>query len=817
MIWTYAKTSGNTWANHANDSHSFDGSFYMQVGSDENGTSGAGLYQIIAGVAGYSYSLSVESAVQNWWWPQGEMRVAFLDASSNVLSKSVSSVTAGITSYDTGLPWRAYTMSAISPPGTAFVKVELASQSGSGTVFFDNVILTNAPSTVTVLPPTRILPLGDSITWGQPVPGGYRLPLYQLLTSAGFNVDFVGNVTANGASGLPDSDHEGHQSYLINDIISNFPSWISTVSDPDIILLLIGTNDYGFNFDTANAINRLDQLISLIVATRPNAKVVVANVTLRTDDPNRNNLIQTTFNAYVPGVVANHAARGQQVYFVDMRSALQASDLSDGLHPNQSGYNKMAAQWFNVVTNLFSPLGSFDVPAIVQVAGGANYSSVLVTFNKPVSASATNLVNYSLNGGLAILNATLDPVRQRTVTLTTSQQTPGHLYTLTVNNVMDVTANQLTIGPGTTATFRSVPPNTIAPVISNIFPNGAALFQVTNALGFTVSSSNGIATGDIGMALDGVNLSGLSFSGSSANWNVSYTNLATNRVYVASITTTDIYGNTSTATVNFDTFQQNCYSWEAEDYDYNGGHYFDNPQVGSYANLGATAGVDLNDVNLNGTYVYRPSGMATEIAADLPRGQFSGKNDYNIGFFSLGEWVNYTRHYPAGTYNVWGRFAAGGGNTKCYLDQVISGFGTANQSTNFLGTFNITNSSWSSFKWASLRDNNGNLVKLALNGAEITLRLARPDPSTGLSDVNVNFLILVPDESLVPITASDRGGEIGLSFPTQTGCNYQVLYKNNLNDTLWTPLGSSITGNGAFQTINDTKGAITRFYRVQIQ
>src|SRR5437867_2970410 len=32
----------------------------------------------------------------------------------------------------------------------------------------------------------RIEPLGDSITYGQGAAGGYRLPLYQLLTNAGY-------------------------------------------------------------------------------------------------------------------------------------------------------------------------------------------------------------------------------------------------------------------------------------------------------------------------------------------------------------------------------------------------------------------------------------------------------------------------------------------------------------------------------------------------------------------------------------------------------------------------------------------------------
>jgi len=34
----------------------------------------------------------------------------------------------------------------------------------------------------------RVLPIGDSITLGLSVPGGYRAPLYQLLTNAGYTV-----------------------------------------------------------------------------------------------------------------------------------------------------------------------------------------------------------------------------------------------------------------------------------------------------------------------------------------------------------------------------------------------------------------------------------------------------------------------------------------------------------------------------------------------------------------------------------------------------------------------------------------------------
>src|SRR6185503_15255025 len=44
----------------------------------------------------------------------------------------------------------------------------------------------------TILPTLRVLPLGDSITFGAGAGGGYRAPLYQLLTNAGYSVDFIG-------------------------------------------------------------------------------------------------------------------------------------------------------------------------------------------------------------------------------------------------------------------------------------------------------------------------------------------------------------------------------------------------------------------------------------------------------------------------------------------------------------------------------------------------------------------------------------------------------------------------------------------------
>ena len=242
--------------------------------------------------------------------------------------------------------------------------------------------------------PIKILPLGDSITYGQGASGGYRAPLYQALTAAHYNVNFVGSQNNNPTVWLPQANHEGHSGYRIDQIASSFLGWVNSVSSPDIILLLIGTNDYGQNYDTANAANRLDQLIQLIATNQPHAKLIVANLTLRTDNLMLENLIETTFNPYVSGIVARHSAMGQSVFFVDLHSALASTDLVDSLHPNQSGYNKMATVWLNAITQV--------APNPVNQSGILNPSgsSVKLTYQRVpgyqyVAERSTNLSNGS--------------------------------------------------------------------------------------------------------------------------------------------------------------------------------------------------------------------------------------------------------------------------------------------------------------------------------------------------------------------------------------------------------------------------------------
>jgi hypothetical protein len=69
----------------------------------------------------------------------------------------------------------------------------------------------------------------------------------------------------------------------------------------------------------------------------------------------------------------------------------------------------------------------------------------------------------------------------------------------------------------------------------------------------------------------------------------------------------------------------------------------------------------------------------------------------------------------------------------------------------------------------------------------------------------------------VTVTAGLSGGQVHLTFPTQTGYTYTVQYKVNLADHTWSTL-TAASGTGSAVTINDSTAAqAQRFYRVSAQ
>src|SRR4051795_5941571 len=175
----------------------------------------------------------------------------------------------------------------------------------------------------------RVMPLGDSITEGTPVPGGYRIGLWQRLAAGGYRTDFVGS-QVNGPAALGDHDHEGHPGWRIDQIDATITGWLRA-STPRTVLLHIGTNDVLQNYNLAGAPGRLSALIDHITAAVPAADVFVATIIPLASASQET--AARTFNAAVPGIVQSKVNSGKRVHLVDMHAALTSADLIDGIHP----------------------------------------------------------------------------------------------------------------------------------------------------------------------------------------------------------------------------------------------------------------------------------------------------------------------------------------------------------------------------------------------------------------------------------------------------------------------------------------------------
>ncbi|RKF83773.1 hypothetical protein GcM3_008015 [Golovinomyces cichoracearum] len=197
-------------------------------------------------------------------------------------------------------------------------------------------------SRVTPLPNLRILPLGDSITFGylSTTGNGYRAHLLDLLNFKFPSTKYIG--TQNSGN-MINNENEGHPGYMIHDIAKK--ALPSLAQQPNIILVMAGTNDIARPYMVEDAPWRLGALIDFILLNCPFSTVIVAKLAPVTEPPEAEEMVKN-FNSKIPEMVAVRQRAGKKVLSVDMsQNFVKAEYLNDGVHPTDSGYKHIAETW----------------------------------------------------------------------------------------------------------------------------------------------------------------------------------------------------------------------------------------------------------------------------------------------------------------------------------------------------------------------------------------------------------------------------------------------------------------------------------------
>jgi hypothetical protein len=796
----------------------YDGTLQLTCG----GFSSAGgfAWQTIAAAPNIPYTLTVQGGAENWWLPTAQIRLWFLDAGSSIITSNFVSTTDSLHNgsnggqgdkYDTGVPYQTWTNSAISPAGTKFLKVELCNPIGTGSAWFDNAYLT-APIDPPVI--ANLYPNGIQLLQGTNKLS-FTVTSAAPINSSGISVilngvDISGSLTITGAGTT--NVTVSYAGLKTNQVSTAVISVTDTVSLTSIKNITFDTYAPGFMWEGED----YDY----------NSGSFINNPTL-SSTPAAGGYFSVTGTEGID--FHNNAVSGPEIYRPDTMSTSVSGDITR--------LNFVNAGVSDYIVGYFDSAG-------FGTAGNVGLGSYLpqewVNYTRTFTPGTYNLYARisSGNGPTATVPVSLVTSGQGTANQTTASL---GVFTFPANNWGDYKyvpmtdkfgnqvsvslsgTNTLKVSAGTGANlnfFMLLPADTNAPNITGVYPDGSTLLQGTNKLTFTASStSHSIAQSNVVVTLNGVTNNSLTFAGSSSSWNVSVPLSLNVTNYTAVITVTDNAGNSHSTTVYFDTFTPASYAIEAEDWDFNGGQYIDNPVITSAAaansyfdQVGTTAGEYPGDIATPPTadYHFRSAdAIATSLCTDTPTRELLAAQqtnslafNYNVAWWSTNGWLNYSHNYPAGNYNVYARLAGNpGSTTMIQLDKLGA-------STNYLGTFIGLGRGYNAYDWIPLMNTNNNQLAAVTLGGLATLRT-----TTLVGNVNPNSYLLVPVIPAPPaLHYSVSSGVITLGW---SGSGFHL---QSQTDSVQTGLGgtwSDYPGGGTSPVsvaIDKTKGTV--FFRL---
>lgn len=195
----------------------------------------------------------------------------------------------------------------------------------------------------------RIMPIGDSITEGAGHFAVYRYPLLKRLTEAGCRVEYVGTRRSNSPAGV--LQHEGYSGKNAEYIASVVGKHFSE-HPADIVLIHAGHNHFEHEKPIAGILAATEKMITDIRSANPDVVVLLAQVVTSGKLPKY---------SYIPALNEQIAQLGEKlstprspVIIVDQTAGWdwRTDTISDHVHPNEQGAQKMAQHWFDALVKV---------------------------------------------------------------------------------------------------------------------------------------------------------------------------------------------------------------------------------------------------------------------------------------------------------------------------------------------------------------------------------------------------------------------------------------------------------------------------------
>lgn len=197
----------------------------------------------------------------------------------------------------------------------------------------------------------RIMPIGDSITEGGATFSVFRLPLAQKLKAAGCAFEFVGSKSS--PSPLGPLRHEGYggknAEFLAKVVPDNFEK-----TPADIVLIQAAHNHMTEEKPIPGILAATEAMITAFRKTNPKVIVLLAQPILSGKLPKYAYLPE--LGKEIPGFASRLTSPDSPVIVVNQAAGFdfQTDTISDKVHPNAAGAEKMAQRWFEALTKVMN-------------------------------------------------------------------------------------------------------------------------------------------------------------------------------------------------------------------------------------------------------------------------------------------------------------------------------------------------------------------------------------------------------------------------------------------------------------------------------